>query len=422
MDRTLAPEIKSLKEFALPQGSFATLANGINFHQINNGDQPILRLEVAFNAGSKYDKKPGVSFLTSKMIQEGTEQYSASSLQDAIAGLGAFIEVQQGVERINLTFYLLTRNIEEFLPILEQIMHKSIFPRENFQNIVNISKNNIKVNLQKNSVLASQEFKKLVFGENHYYGTAISEENLDEITIDDVTHFYENRIKSSFFEVFAAGKLDEVSLQKLTSFFTKLNIYKKNELITLTPNVAYTPKFLIDKPEALQSSLRIGKAIFNRTHADYFKTLVANEIFGGYFGSRLMKNIREEKGLTYGISSQLVSMEEGGYFVIGTDVKRENTQLALDEIYKELEILKNVAVSSDELNTVTTYMHGSYLGSINSAFAIMDKYKTLYFNHQDYSYYHKYIETLKTITSADVAEMANKYFTELTEVVVGSYK
>lgn len=422
MDRTIAPVINPLSGFKLQEAEQIVLNNGIRLHTINNGDQPLVRLEVVFEAGTKYEKKPGVSFITSKMLQEGTERFTAAQIQENIASLGAFIEINHGTERISLTFYLLTKYVKEFLVILEEIMLRPIFPEGNFKNIVNIATNNIKVNLQKSSVVAAQEFKKLLYGENHYYGYSVQEQDLYVVTINDVTDHYKNHIKNSEFEVFIAGCVDITLSNVLKSFFEKFQNRKSEVISKSTIKIVENQEKLVEKTDALQSSIRIGRVTFPRVHEDYFKTLVTNEILGGYFGSRLMKNIREEKGLTYGISSQLVSLEESGYFVIGTDVKKEFTRLALDEIYKEIEIMKTQSIPEDELETVTSYMHGSYLGSINSAFALMDKYKTIHYAKLDYNYFNKYIQTLKTIRQSDIQEMAQKWFLGLNEIVVGNYQ
>lgn len=422
MNRSIAPAVNPLTFFELEQVNTLTLNNGVLMHVLSSGEQEIIRLEIVFNAGSKYDKAAAASFVTSKMLQEGTQRFSASEIQEGIASLGAFIEVNQSVERINLTFYILTKYLSEFLVILEEILLYPSFPKENFDNVISIAKNSLRVNLQKNSVVASQEFKKLLFGENHYYGYSVTEQDLDLLTVDDVKNHYEATIKNKKYEVFVAGFIDKTIQNKLTNFFEKITPTSNVSNSILESKQIQAVKLLIEKPEALQSSIRIGKQIFNRKHPDYFKMLISNELLGGYFGSRLMKNIREDKGLTYGISSQLVSMEETGYFVIGTDVKKENTQLALDEIYKEIEILKTQITDNDELYTVKNYMHGSFLGSINSVFALMDKFKTIHFAHLNYAYYKMYIDALTSITALEIKEIAYKNLNSFTEVVVGNYK
>ena len=158
-----------------------------------------------------------------------------------------------------------------------------------------------------------------------------------------------------------------------------------------------------------------------RKHPDYFPMLLLNEILGGYFGSRLMKNIREEKGLTYGISSNLALFSQAGYFVIGTDVKREFTQQTIDEIHKEIKILQTELVDESELETVKNYMVGSFAGSLNTPFDIADRYKVIFSEKLPLDFYQNYIPNIQQISAIQLLEIANKYLglETLTEIVVG---
>jgi predicted Zn-dependent peptidase len=180
-------------------------------------------------------------------------------------------------------------------------------------------------------------------------------------------------------------------------------------------------KETVEKEDSLQSSIRIGKRLFTRKHPDYFKMLVLNEVFGGYFGSRLMKNIREEKGYTYGISSNLVTLRHDGFLVMGTDVKKEFTGPTIDEVYKEMEVLRKEPVGEEELQTVKNYMIGSFAGSLNSPFAIADNFKTIYFEGMSYDFFEHYIENILDTSAQDLMQLANTYLQPDTmlEVVVG---
>ena len=180
-------------------------------------------------------------------------------------------------------------------------------------------------------------------------------------------------------------------------------------------------EFIIKKEDSVQSSIRYGRMLFNHTNQDYFDVYVLNEILGGYFGSRLMQNIREEKGYTYGIHSSVVPMQEGGYFVIGTDVKREFTKYTLVEIEKELQRLIDEPVSDNELLTVKNYMLGSFVGDIQTSFAIADKYKTIYFHGLGYDYYDRFFARIQSITAQDIQAVAKKYLnpSDMSYVVAG---
>jgi predicted Zn-dependent peptidase len=162
----------------------------------------------------------------------------------------------------------------------------------------------------------------------------------------------------------------------------------------------------------------MGRKLFTRSHPDYFKMMVLNEILGGYFGSRLMRNIREEKGLTYGISSNLFTLQKEGYLLIGTDVKREFTSLTIEEVYKEMNILRTEPVGEEELETVKNYMAGSFAGSLSTPFALADHFKAIYFDGLTYDFYEHYIENILNTSAQQLQDLANQYLTDNSMLVV----
>jgi predicted Zn-dependent peptidase len=177
----------------------------------------------------------------------------------------------------------------------------------------------------------------------------------------------------------------------------------------------------IERNNAIQSAIRVGRPMFNKTHADYAGMQVLNTILGGYFGSRLMKNIREEKGYTYGIGSAVVSMIHGGYFFIASEVGAEVCSSALEEVYKEMDILRMEPIPEEELQMVKNYMLGSFLKSIDGAFNLVDRWKGIMFYNLGYEYYDRFINTVSTISPPELMMLAQKYLTResMNELVVG---
>jgi zinc protease len=181
--------------------------------------------------------------------------------------------------------------------------------------------------------------------------------------------------------------------------------------------------YYTEKPQALQSAIRMGLPMINRTHPDFPSLQVLNTVFGGYFGSRLMANIREDKGYTYGIGSGISSLKNGGAFYIATEVGADVCKAAVDEIEKEVNRLKTELIPEEELALVRNYMLGSLLGSLENVFSHADKFKSLYFAGLDYSYYDRYTRIIKDITAEELQALANKYFKfdEFYKVIVGKY-
>jgi predicted Zn-dependent peptidase len=180
-------------------------------------------------------------------------------------------------------------------------------------------------------------------------------------------------------------------------------------------------KIFIPKPDAVQCAIRIGKATINKLHPDYQYLNVVNMILGGYFGSRLMSNIREEKGYTYGIGSGLVSYQKAGSFVIVSEVGKNVLPQALVEVYKEINKLRDDLVPNQELTLVKNYMMGGILRNFDGPFALLDSFRGLLEYNLEYDYLDNMINVVKSITPEQVRDIAQKYLdvNSLYEVVVG---
>jgi predicted Zn-dependent peptidase len=355
------------------------------------------------------------------MLNEGTSTRTAAQINEYVDQFGAFLELNHGVERINLTLYGLNKHLPALLPLVVDIITDSVFPEAELENLKTITQQNIRVNSEKTAFLAQNRFKELIFGPEHPTARTFTNGH-SGIHPGLLRPYFEERLKGRSFDIVLSGMITDEVLAQVAGAFGQLPIAGSGANAAATRAIAERPRAeVIEKAGSLQSSLRVGKLLFTRRHPDYFKMMVLNEILGGYFGSRLMKNIREDKGFTYGIHSSLVTHQREGYLVIGTDVKREFTGQTLDEIRKEIKILQTEPVGEEELRTVQSYMIGSFAGSVTTSFALADHFKTIYFDGLDYAFYEHYIEHIRETTPEDLLELANKYLgiESLSEVVAG---
>lgn len=421
IDRKIAPPFQAITELTFPALQTTTLNNGQYLHRVNVGSQPAIKLEIIFEAGSKYQEKNSVAALTSKTLLGGTSKLNSFQLAEQFSQYGGFTEISQNAEQLSFVLYGLAHHLENFLPLIYEVLTDCTFPESEFETQKQIAGQQLQVSMEKTSFLANKAFKEELFGKKHPLGTFSSLEDIQAVEHHDVINFYEQRIKNQPFTIFLSGQFENSHIELINKSLGGLSVSSDFSKIQLAYPDTTTKKLLIEKEGSLQSTIRIGRPMFTRKHTDYFPFVVTNTILGGYFGSRLMRNIREDKGFTYGISSSMIPMKTLGYFLIGTDVKGEFTQQTLDEIAKEIEILRSKLVSEDELTTVKNYIIGSVSGSINNAFDIADKYKMLIREELTKSYYEDFIKSINGVSAEQVKEMAIKYLdpTELTEVVVG---
>ncbi|MCF0049189.1 insulinase family protein [Dyadobacter sp. LJ53] len=410
IDRTIAPEFRVIHSVHLPDPQTYNLDNGTALHVFNIGDQPVIRLECIFEAGNWYEKEIGASFFAIKMLSEGTLTKTSAEISEAFERIGAFTEMTHTADRIGIVVYALSRFLPDVLPLVSELLHDAVFPEKEFQDLKNINIQNLRVNKEKNAYLATIAFKAKLFGTNHPYGQSQEEENMESLAIDTIKEHYQQFVKNGRFTVVLAGQVGENDIKVVNEHLGKVHTESRNAPVKDAQQPVYANvEVLVERPDSVQSSIRMGRRLFNRHHPDYFKMLVTNEILGGYFGSRLMKNIREEKGLTYGISSHLVTLRKEGYYMIGTDVKKEFTQQTIDEIRKEIYRLQTERVEEEELQTVKNFMAGEFAGSLNTAFEVADRQKILLLDGLPADFFKHYIDRIHATTSDDVLSMATQY-------------
>lgn len=422
LDRTIAPDFKVIQTVNLPGPQTYTLDNGIALHVINIGEQPVVRLECIFEAGNWYESEAAASYFAVKMLTEGVEGMTSQEISEAFDQVGAFTELTHTSDRVGIVVYCLSRFLPEVLPLVQKLIRSATFPGKEFQELKNITVQNLKVNREKTAYLATTEFRARLFGTGHPYGQSQNAEEIEALGLDAVKAHYERFIRNGKFTAVLAGQITEADVQHVNATLGQNSFDIEAGEFSFQASEPYQgTEAIVDRPESVQSSIRMGRVLFNRHHPDYFKMLVTNEILGGYFGSRLMKNIREEKGLTYGISSHVVTLRNEGYLMIGTDVKKEFTQQTIDEIKKEISRLQTELVDAEELQTVKSFMAGEFAGSLNTAFEVADRRKILLLDSLPANFFNQYIERIHATTAEDVMEMANNYLhaEDMVTVVAG---
>lgn len=417
LNRSIPPFFSSISNIQLPPLSVVTLKNGLKIHYLKNAHLQVFRLEIVFAAGTYFGSRLGESFFTSKTLNLGTSKKNSRQIAEEFEKHGGFLEINQNLERLTVTLHGLAVFFKEQVDNLIELIDDPSFPDDELQVQKNITKQSLLVNLEKTSFEANRVFRDGLYG-GHVFGKSLGFEDIEGIEKKDLVDFFAKNLKNDRFDVFISGNFSDLDIDYLTGLMGSLEINSPVKEI-VTPEIFPEFKTRITKEENLQSSLRIGKRMINRKHPDFYKFMVTNTILGGYFGSRLMKNIREEKGLTYGISSGLTPIGADGIWSIGADVNKENLDLAEKEIEKEIENLKNMGTNAVELNLVKNYMNGSILNSMNTVFEVMDKHKALIFEGLYIGFYDSLIDQILAVNEIDVQETANKYFSNFSTVTVG---
>jgi zinc protease len=422
LNRKVQPAIKPPGRIHFPQPEVYKLSNGIKVYQFNSGTQDVVSIELVFAAGSWYQKKPFTAMATNLMLREGTRNFSAQELSESLDFYGAHFENSTERDNAYVTLYSLNKYLPNTLPLLSEIVQNPVFPKEEFNVVAGKQLQQLEVNRQKVNFLARTYFNSIIFGNNHPYGMYLEPADIDNVTNSDLLDFHKFRYHSNNCTLIVAGKIKPGLADELERYFGGDNwggpAFKRVEI---SPNFSTEKDHFILKEATIQSAIRMGGLMFGRSHPDFAGMKVLNAILGGYFGSRLMNNLREDKGYTYGIGSSVVPLRQGGYFVISGEVGADVTSEALVEIRSELSRLCNEPVNESELSLVRNYLSGEMLRAVDGPFAQADLYRELIEDGLEIIHFEQLMDTIQNIRSQQLQDLAIKYLNpdNLFTLVVG---
>ncbi len=409
LERSLAPLTRDIAKIDFPAAQKFTLSNGIPVFAFNIGSQEVLQLDLTFSINRSKAKNPFVAKAVNELIGESTINKSSGVLGEEIDFYGAFLESNYSVDHSSVSLFTLTNKLDQVLPLFEEAIKETVFPERELSIFLKNQRHKFLVQQEKVSTLVRRLYSKLLYGD-HYYGQRTELEDFEHTSAEDLSIFYQNYYGASNCSIIVTGRFDEKTLfDQLDSAFGDLRAGTKNVSdFPLTINSSV--KELHFKEEALQSAIRMGKVVdvkFGST--DYFRLKVLNTALGGYFGSRLMMNIREDKGYTYGIGSGLNAMFNGVTFSIATEVGTDVTENAVQEIYKELGRLRDELMDVNELETVKNHMLGSILAASDGPFSIAQQFKAVNFQGRDFSFFTDFVKVIKSVTREELREAARNY-------------
>jgi zinc protease len=425
INRKVAPSIKDPVAFDLhlKPYDYYTLDNGTPVYAINAGTQEVLQMEFVFYAGNWYEEQNLIAATTSYLLKNGTRQRSAFDINEHFEFYGAYLNRRCNSETASLSLHCLSKHVSELLPVVGELLNESIFSEEELDIYTQNQKQRLEVNLRKCDFVANRLIDEHLYGFNHPYGRYSTPAAYDDIRPEQLLDFFKRYYTNGKCLIFVAGKLPGDLIQQLNAGFGTLPFNKEP-----LPQIEHQPHpaakkiaHIINDEQGVQSAIRLATPFPNRRHADYPKAQMLNSIFGGYFGSRLMSNIREDKGYTYGIHSHIENHIQTSAWVVSTEAGRKVTEATIKEVYHEMERLRNGLVEEEELYLVRNYMIGTLLGDIDGPFQIINRWKNYILHGLGEDYFYKTLDVIKSITAQELQALANKYllpenFYELTVI------
>jgi zinc protease len=410
LDRRQAPEVPAYEAFDLIHASPHTIAHGVPVYTITAGEQEVLRIDFVIGSGSWHEQVRLAASMTNRMLQEGSRHRPGREIAEVLDTYGAYLQYEAGPDRSGVSLYTLSKYLPEVLPTVLELLFMPGFPLTELETTVRNNIQQLEVEGQKVSVLARRTFMQAVFGAEHPYGYQAVADDFKQLRPDQLARFHKRHYTTDNVSIVVAGWQAESAVLVLNKAFEALTPCYAEKGLPEYPLLSASPGLIeVTKAGALQHALRLGKQLVGKQHADYAGLKVLNTVLGGYFGSRLMSNLREDKGYTYGVGSALLSYEHGAFFTIATEVGADVSTDALAQIKHEIDRLRSELIPAEELATVRSYLQGVYLSNFDGPFALADRFRDVHFFGLDYDYYDRYIGTVQNISAEQLQELAQRY-------------
>lgn len=410
--RKTAPPLQEIQNIKWHKNKAHTLHNGIPLYEVNIGTQDILKFDLLLHAGRWQESKQLVSRTTARQMKEGTTNRSSREIAETIDFYGGTMRIGSSLDITSISLFCLSKHFDRLIELAHEILTSPSFPEKELNNFMQTAKQQLRLESTKSDVIAYRKITEMMFGSHHPYGYNSSVKAYDQLTRADLFEHFNTHFHSGNCKIMISGKTTEKTIEKIDSLFGRQfteGIFRSIEHQPIPdPDKSYEAAL----PDSVQSAIRIGFPFVGRKHPDYHGFYVLNTLFGGYFGSRLMTNIREDKGYTYGIYSTIDSMLNGSYFYIATETSHKFAGPTEQEILKEIRSFKTKPVSTEELSRGRNYLLGNILSSLDGPINVAGLNKMLILEDLDFNYMERLVQKIKTIDQEELMALANKYFDE----------
>ena len=400
------------------------LRNGIPLHVIEAGQLDAVRIDFVFSAGQWHQEHKLQALFACRMLREGCRGYTSAEFAERLDYYGAWLDLSVAMNRTFVTLYTLKKHFATTLELVHRMLTEPSYSEEQFRIVCDNNKAQLMVNLQKGDVQAMRALRRSLYGEEHPCGKQVNPEDYDALQLAHVVDFYHRHYGSRTCRIYLSGDIDEPLLARVESLFGMAEWGSgekiRNEELGIRNSQPSTLNLQLST--AVQDSIRMGCLLIDVNHPDYLPLRVLTAVLGGYFGSRLMKNIREEKGYTYHIGSDLVTNTVQVMFLIHCEAQAGKAEEVIGEVHREMLRLQSELIPDDELRMVRNYMIGEICRNYESAFSLTDAY--IFMEHLGLPLTHleQTIDAIRTTDAPRLQQLAQRYLRPdlLHTVVVGS--
>lgn len=414
LDRSVPPQVKRIFDVNFGKADILKFPNGIDVYLCHDGtEQDVVRIDLMMKGGKWAQKSILQALFTSRMLREGTLYHTSDEIAETFDYYGAWTEMSTSMLHSYVSMYSLSKFFKPTLELLYEIVTAPLFDAGELSTVVAINKQNCMLNNAKTDYLAQKGLLQMMYGTAHPVGAYAELEDYDSVSVELLRDFYDRYYNSDNTVIFLSGHLTDEIVATVKEIF---GARRYGACLEPYPERKYEIRTMPETfckchvGHALQTSIRFGLFIPDRTHPDYQNLRVLITVFGGYFGSRIMRNIREEKGYTYGISAGTAFYPDSGLMIVSTEANSDCYQQVIEEVRKEMDILRNEPISEQELDNVRNYMMGDFMRTFEGSFSVADSQMFLMATGLTEDFYRESIRTLRNVTSEELIGLARKYF------------
>lgn len=414
------PSIRIPERVDVPTARLATLGNGVRLYLLENHDQQVVRLSFVFGAGSSRQTTLFSATSAANLLSEGSDRFTARQIAEQLDFYGSYFDIAVDRDVVVVSFCALSKFVMPTLQTAEEILLRPSFPQQEFDSYRIKRRQRLEIERRKVDVRVREAFAAAMFGADHPYGISAPEAAYDTLTRESVVDFYRRHYTADNCFVVCSGDLSDEALAAIENICVQLPQSGDRRALVF-PAMVQTPRVRLEHAGAVQSAVRVGRMLFTRNHPDYVGMQVVATVLGGYFGSRLMRNLREERGYTYGVFAGMVNLDRAGYLAIATQVAEAAREDTLHQIYTEIERLRTEPISEQELSLVKNIMVGEMMRILDGPFGIVDVTIENVQCGTDNHAVERTVEAIRRCTPEDVQRLAEKYLRreDLVEVTVG---
>ena len=410
IDRTKSPALQSFVDLKFDYPKYITLSNGVRLYVLNYGDQDVNRLEILYRGGVLEEDKPLQAMVLASMLVHGSDEYSSEQVSEILDYNGSYMNASCQDHYTQITLSSLNQNFENVLPVLKSVLSSPAIPEQEFQLLMSQIKSAYRNARERVKYLSQMAMRGLYYGENHPFAHVVCDEDVDALTIADVKAFHSKYYHPENSIIILSGKVGDKEISLIEKYFGNDSLQGEvAEFVKKERCPSSEKQKVVDKEGALQASVFMAQDAVSRNHPDYIKLRILITALGGYFGSRLMQNIREDKGYTYGISASLLGRMDGAKVVITSECDTAYTYLLIEEVKQEIRKLQGELISNEELEIVKNYMLSDLAKVLDSPFSMASVVSSniLYATGEDY--HNRQADELKSITPEELKRVANRY-------------